>query len=82
MLDEVSFGLASELIPVPRDDEEILHVLSYYFPIVPPERGNGVQQEGQCIQTNVPELLELVSIILFEGRNLGQLSNGRVSDMS
>ena len=52
--DRIPLGLASELVPIPRDDEEVLNVLSYDFAVVAPERCHGIEQESEGIEAELP----------------------------
>jgi hypothetical protein len=66
--DEVSLWLSRELVAIPRDDQEVLNVNSNRLAVAPPKRSDRVQQEGQRVHTDVPELLVPVPILLFESR--------------
>ena len=69
----LSLSLAGELIAIPRNDEEVLYVLADDLPVVPPEGSNSIQKECECVEPNVPELLVLIPIILFQGGDLRKL---------
>ena len=73
MFNVVSFRFASELVPVPRNNEEILYILSDAFTVRPPEWRDGVEEERECVHTYLPKLLVVVTIVLFESGDLGQL---------
>ena len=73
MSDWVALCLSRELVTVPRNDEEVLYVLADDLPVVPPEGSNSIQKECECVQPDVPELLVLIPIVLFQGGNLRKL---------
>lgn len=73
VLDKVSLWLAGELVSVPGDDEEILHILPYRFAVDSPKWCHRVQEERECVETNIPKLLIVIPVALFQRGNLREL---------
>lgn len=71
--DRVSPLLSREFVAVPRDDEKVLYILADDFTVIPPDWSDGVEKQGQCIETDVPELLVLVPVALLKRDDLRNL---------
>ena len=72
-LDGVPIWLSCELVSIPWDNEEVLHVLANDLAIVAPERSDGVQQQSKGIKTDIPQLLIVIAVIFLESDDLRQL---------
>ena len=42
----ISFGLPGKFVAIEWDDQEVLDVFSYGFPICPPKGGDGIKDDG------------------------------------
>lgn len=71
----VPLWFPSELIAVEGNDEKILHVFSYGFPICAPEWSDSVQNDSQRVQAELPQLLILILVTLFQGNDLRKLQD-------
>lgn len=67
----ISFIFSCELVSIPRYDEEVCHVFAYDLSVHTPEGSDRVQDEGESIHTELPELLIIVLIALLQGDDVG-----------
>jgi len=73
--DGISLQLSRKLVTIPRDDQKVLNVNADRLAVAPPKRRDRVQQEGQRVHTDVPELLVPIPVLLFEGGYQQQLAS-------
>lgn len=69
----VSLGLTRELVPVPRDDQEITDVVANLSPIYSPKGNDGIEEQRQRLHTKVPERFISISVTLLQSSNIGEL---------
>lgn len=73
--DGISLRLTRKLVTVPRDNQEVLDVDADRLAVAPPEWSDRVQQEGQHVHADVPELLVSIPIFLVESGYQWQLGS-------